>query len=108
MRPALPGRPRCYGAGVTATVGTRTPRITGVRVAVLGVVWLAFVYVMAPSLGLYYELLAAWYTLPSLGLVYAYSLSHRSRSTAILAVFATIAVVLMVGFVAVFPKGSAA
>ena len=63
---------------------------------------------VAPSLGLYYERLAAWYTLPSLGLVYAYCVSHRSRSTAILAVFVTIAVVLVIGFAAIFPKGSAA
>jgi hypothetical protein len=93
---------------MTATVETRTSRITGLRVAVLVVVWLAFVYVLAPSLGLYYELLAAWYTLPSLGLICAYCLSHRSRSTAILGIFATIAVVLVIGFAAVFPKGSAA
>jgi len=71
-------------------------------------VWLAFVYVMAPGIGLYYELLAAWYTLPPLGLVYAYCVSHRSRSTSILAVVATVAVVLLIGFAAVFPKGSAA
>ena len=78
------------------------------RVAVLVIVWLAFAYVMAPRLGLYYERLAASYTLPSLGLVYAYCLSHRSRSTAIIAIFATIAVILGIGFAAVFPKGSAA
>ena len=93
---------------MTATAGIRTPRITGLRVAMLVIVWLAFVYVMAPSLGLYYERLAAWYALPSLGLTYAYCISHRSRSTTILAVLATIAVVLVIGFAAVFPKGSAA
>jgi hypothetical protein len=93
---------------MTATVDARTPRITGPRVGVLIVLWLAFVYVTAPTLGLYYELLAASYTLPSLGLVYAYCLSHRSRTTAILAVVATIVVILVIGFAAVFPKGSAA
>ena len=92
---------------MTSTGQTRT-HITGPRVAVLIVVWLAFVYLMQPSLGAYYESLAAWYTLPSLGLVYAYCISHRSRSTAILAVVATIGVVLLIGLAAVFPKGSAA
>ncbi len=77
-------------------------------VAMLVSVWLAFVYVMAPSLGLYYERLAAWYTLPPLGLVYAYCISHRRRSTAILAVVATIITLLLLGLSAVFPKGSAA
>ena len=62
---------------------------------------------MQPSLGVYYESLAAWYTLPSLVLVYAYCLSHRSRSTTILAVVATVVVVLLIGLAAVFPKGSA-
>jgi uncharacterized metal-binding protein len=93
---------------MTSTTRTPTPLITGLRVAVLVIVWLAFVYVMAPSLGLYYERLAAWYTLPSLGLVYTYCISHRRRSTAILAVVATIVTVLLLGFAAVFPKGSAA
>jgi hypothetical protein len=74
----------------------------------LVVVWLAFVYVMAPNLGIYYERLAAWYGLPSLALLYAYCLAHRSRTTVILAVFATIGVALVIGFAAIFPKGSAA
>ena len=98
----------CYGVGMTAPIGTRIPRITAPRVAVLVIVWLALVYVMAPSLGLYYERLAAWYTLPCLGLVYAYCMSQQSRSTAILAVVATTVAVLLLGFAAVFPKGSAA
>ena len=92
---------------MTSSGQTRT-HFTGLRVAVLVVVWLAFVYLMQPSFGAYYESLAAWYTLPSLGLVYAYCISHRSRSTAILAVVATIGVVLLIGLAAVFPKGSAA
>ena len=93
---------------MTPTARTRTWRITGLGVAMLVSVWLAFVYVMAPSLGLYYERLAAWYTLPPLGLVYAYCISHRRRSTAILAVVATIITLLLLGLSAVFPKGSAA
>ncbi len=77
--------------------------------AFLIAVWLVFAFLLAPSLGLYYEVLAAWLTLPPLGLVYAYCLTHRSRSTAILAVVATITVVVeVIGFAAVFPKGSAA
>ena len=91
---------------MTSTAQTRT-RITGPRVAVLVIAWLAFVYVMQSSLGIYYESLAALYTLPSLGLVYAYCVSHRSRSTVILAIVATIVVVLLVGLAAVLPKGSA-
>jgi hypothetical protein len=93
---------------MTSAVRALTQRITGLRVAVLIGVWLGFVYVITPGIGLYYELLAAWYTLPPLGLVYAYCISHRSRSTAILAVVATVIVVLLIGFAAVFPKGSAA
>lgn len=91
---------------MTSTARTRT-RIAGLRIAVLVVAWLAFVYVIQPNLGAYYESLAAWYTLPPLGLVYAYCVSHRSRSTAILAIVATIFVILLIGSAAVFPKGSA-
>ena len=32
---SLYDRPRCYGAGMTSTAGTRTPRITGLRVVML-------------------------------------------------------------------------
>jgi len=91
---------------MTSTIQTRT-HITGLRVVVLVVAWLAFVYVMQPSLGAYYESLAAWYTLPSLGLVYAYCVSHRSRFTAMLAVVATLVVVLLIGLAAVLPKSRA-
>ena len=91
---------------MTSTAQTRT-RITGPRVAVLVIAWCAFVYVMQSSLGVYYESLAALYTVPPLCLVYAYCVTHRSRSTATLAVVATIVVVLLIGLAAVFPKGSA-
>ena len=91
---------------MTSTARTRT-RITGLRVAMLVVAWWAFVYVMQSSIGAYYEILAALYTLPSLGLVYAYCGTHRSRPTAILAVVATVVAVLLVGLAAVIPKGSA-
>jgi len=77
------------------------------RVFVLIVAWLAFVFVMQPSLGAYYERLAAWYTLPPLGFMCAHCLSHPSRSTALLAVVCTVVVVVLMSFAAVFPKGSA-
>ena len=91
---------------MTSTAQTRT-RITGLRITALVVAWRAFVYLMQSSLGIYYESLAALYTLPPLGLVYAYCVTHRSRSTAILAVVATIVVILLIGLAAVIPKGSA-
>ena len=90
-----------------ATTGRSTP-ITAIRVATLIVIWLATVYLVAPGLGLYYERLAVWYTVPPLVLVYAYCLSHLRRATAILAVAATIVAVALIGFAVVFPKGSAA
>ena len=93
---------------MASTARTRMSRITGWRVGVLIVGWLAFVYLMTPSIGLFYEALAALYMLPPLGVVYAYCLAHRRRSTAMLAIVATVAVVLLLGFAAVFPKGSAA
>ncbi len=91
---------------MTSAAKPRT-RIAGFRIATLVIAWLAFVYVMQSSLGVYYESLTAWYTLPSLGLVYAYCVTHRSRWTAIVAVVATVVVLLLIGFAAVLPKGSA-
>ena len=82
--------------------------ITGRRVAALGVGWLLVVYLAAPVVGLYYEPLAALYTVPPLVLIYAYGLSHRSPATAALAGVATVVAVLIVGFAIVIPKGSAA
>lgn len=80
---------------------------TGARVTTLIVLWLAVVYLAAPRLGLYYETLAAWYTVPPIGMIYAYCLSHRRRATAILAVVATVIGVFLIGFAFVIPKGSA-
>ena len=81
---------------------------TGVRTAVLVVIWLAVVYVAAPTIGLYYEPLAAVYAVPTLGLVYAYCASHRSRATTYLALAATLVAAAIIGFAIVIPKGSAA
>lgn len=86
----------------------RSSPITGPRVMALIIVWLAVVFLAAPAIGLYYEVLAACYTIPSLGLIYAYCVSHRSRATAYIAVVATLVAVLVIGFAMVFPKGSAA
>jgi hypothetical protein len=79
----------------------------GLGVTSLIVIWLGVVYLAASPLGLYYETLAAWYTVPVLGLIYAYCLSHRSRATAVLAGVATVVAVLVIGFATVIPKGSA-
>jgi hypothetical protein len=45
---------------------------------------------------------------PTLGLIYAYCVSHRRRATALLAVVATVAAVLVIGFAIVIPKATAA
>jgi hypothetical protein len=89
------------------TAPGRSSSVTGVRVTTLILIWLAVVFLVAPPLGLYYETLAAWYTAPVLGLVYAYCGSHRSRATALLAVVATGVAVLVVGFAVVIPKATA-
>lgn len=90
------------------TARHRPSPITGVRVTSVMVIWLGVVYLAAPLLGLYYGTLAAWYTLPSLILIYAYCLSHRRPSTALLAVVATVIAVVVVGFAVVMPKATAA
>jgi hypothetical protein len=92
---------------MTGTGARRSSPITGVRVACLIVIWLALVYLATPTLGIYYEPLAVAYTVPTLGLVYAYCASHRSRATTYLAVVATLIAVLIIGFAIVIPKGSA-
>jgi hypothetical protein len=87
---------------------SRSSPITGVRVATLIIIWLAVVSLAAPPFGLYYETLAAWYTVPPLGLTYAYCVSHRRRATALLAVVATVVAVLVIGFAIVIPKATTA
>ena len=100
---------RCPIGGVRVT-GSAPGRswITGRRVAGLAIGWLILVYLAAPAIGVYYEPLAALFAVPSLGLTYAYCLSHRSRATAVLAGVMTVVAVLIVGFAIVIPKGSAA
>ena len=93
---------------MTGSVRRGSSPFTGVRVALLSVLWVAVVYLIASPLGLYYERLAAWYTVPVLGLTYAYCVSHRRRATTILAVVATLAAILVIGLSLVIPKGSAA
>ena len=92
---------------MTQTAPSRSSPITGVRVTTLIIIWLAVVFLAAPSLGLYYEPLAACYTVPLLGLTYAYCVSHRRRATALLAVVATVVAVLVIGFAIVIPKATA-
>ncbi len=74
----------------------------------LGIIWIAVVSLAAPPLGLYYETLAAWYSVPLLGLTYAYCVAHRRRATALLAVVATAVAVLVIGFAIVIPKATTA
>lgn len=93
---------------MTRTARSRSSLITGVGVAALIIIWLAVVYLAAPPLGLYYETLAAWYTLPPLVLIYAYCASHRHRFTALLAVVATVVAVVVIGFAIVIPKATLA
>lgn len=93
---------------MTQTAALHSSPITGPRIVVLVIIWLAVVYVAAPALGLYYEVLAACYIVPSLGLIYAYCASHRSRATTYVAVASTLIALLIIGFAMGFPKGSAA
>ncbi len=93
---------------MTQTARSRSSPITGVRFANLIIIWLAVVFLAAPRLGLYYEALAAWYTVPPLGLIYTYCVSHRRRATVLLAVVATVVAVLAIGFAIVIPKAAAA
>jgi hypothetical protein len=53
---------------MTRTAPSRSSPITGVRVTTLSIIWLAVGNLAAPPVGLYYETLAAWYTVPLLGL----------------------------------------
>lgn len=81
--------------------------LTGWRVVVLGVAWLALIYLAAPAIGLYYEALAAVYVVPILVLIDMYAVSHPSRATLSFALVATIAAVLILGVAMIIPKGSA-
>lgn len=63
---------------------------------------------VAPSLDLYYEARASLYLVPPLVLIYSYSLSHRRRATGLLALIATVVVVLAIGFALVIPKAASA
>jgi len=93
---------------MTLSTGRPPSPLSGLRIATLIIIWLVVVFLVAPPLGLYYELLAAWCVVPPLGLIYVYCLSHRRRATAWLAVVATVVAALIIGFAVVFPKGSAA
>jgi uncharacterized membrane protein len=92
---------------MTRTEAIGSSRVTGVRVATLSVLWVGVAYLAGSMLGIYYEALAALYTIPILLLAYAYCLSHRGRPTAVLAIVATIVVVLIIGASVLIPKGSA-
>ena len=65
-------------------------------------------FLAAPSLGLYYEARASLYLLPPLVLVDGYALSHPRRATAVLALVATLVVVLVIGLAWVIPKAASA
>jgi hypothetical protein len=61
-----------------------------------------------PSLGLYYEARASFYLLAPLVLIYAYCITHQRRATALLALVATVVVVLAIGLALLIPKASSA
>jgi hypothetical protein len=80
--------------------------LTGPRVLALIAAWLVVAFLAAPSLGLYYEARASLYLLPPFVLVDGYALSHPRRATAVLALIATIVVVLVIGLAWVIPKAA--
>lgn len=82
--------------------------ITGQRVVTLIAGWLVIASLAAPALGLYYEALASFYLLPPLVLIYAYSVTHPRRATALLALIATVVVMLAIGIALVIAKASSA
>ncbi len=84
------------------------PLLTAPRVLALIAAWLVVAFLAAPSLGLYYEARASLYLLPPLVLIYGYCLSHARRSTALLALAATVVVLLAIGVAWVIPKASSA
>lgn len=82
--------------------------ITGLRVALLILVWLGVVvFVLAPRAGLYYQGYAAWLVLPPLGLIYLYCVAHRCRASAALAVVASAVAALVIVLAAVLPQATA-
>jgi len=93
---------------MTHTARSGSSPVTGLRVTTLIIIWLAIVYLAAPSLALYYETLAAWCTVPPLLLIYAYCLSHRHGASALLAVVATAVALLAIGFAIAIPKATSA
>ena len=76
---------------------TSRPWLTAPRVLALIAGWLVVAFLAAQSLGLYFEAQASLYLLPPLVLVYGYYLSHPRRTTAVLALVATVVVVLAIG-----------
>lgn len=71
--------------------------LTAPRVLALIAGWLVVAFLAVHSLGLYYEAQASLYLLPPLVLVYGYYLSRPRRTTAVLALVATVVVVLAIG-----------
>ncbi len=92
---------------MSRSVPDRSSPITGFRVAVLILVWVGVDLALAPRGGLYYEALAASLTLPPLGLIYAYCLSHPRRDSAALAIVATAVAALIIALAIVMPQASA-
>jgi hypothetical protein len=82
--------------------------LTGRRALALIAGWLVVAFLAAPALGLYYEARASLYLLPPLVLVYGYCLSHRRRTTTVLALIATVVVVFAIGLAWVIPKAASA
>lgn len=87
---------------------TSRPWLTAPRVLALIAGWLVVAFLAAHSLGLYYEAQASVYLLPPLVLVYGYYLSHPRRTTAVLALVATVVVVLAIGLAWVIPHAGGA
>ncbi len=81
-------------------------RLTFPRVVVLVVGWLVIAAFLAPRLDLYYEGRASFYLVPPLVLTFAYCLAHRRRATALLALVATLVVVVAIGLAALIPKAT--
>ena len=70
--------------------------------------WLVVAFLAAPSLDLYYEARASLYVVPPLVLIYGYCLSRPRRASALLALIATVVVILAIGLAVVIPKAASA